>query len=57
MLGHAGSTVTSRYVHHRDAVLIAAVDRVVERVAAVLNVARVRYGKLDRYWLPNRRRL
>ncbi|CAO4184733.1 Site-specific recombinase, phage integrase family [Methylorubrum populi] len=28
LLGHAGSTVTSRYVHHLDAVLIAAADRV-----------------------------
>ncbi|MBB2964344.1 site-specific integrase [Methylobacterium sp. R2-1] len=35
MLGHAGSTVTSRYVHHLDAVLLAAADR----VAAAISVA------------------
>jgi integrase len=28
MLGHAGTTVTSRYMHHLDSVLIAAADRV-----------------------------
>lgn len=28
MLGHAGSTITSRYVHHLDAVLIAAADHI-----------------------------
>jgi hypothetical protein len=33
MLGHAGGTITSRYVHHRDAVLIAAADRVAGQVA------------------------
>ncbi|MCJ2033172.1 tyrosine-type recombinase/integrase [Methylobacterium sp. J-068] len=33
MLGHAGSTVTSRYVHHLDAVLIAAADRVAAQIA------------------------
>lgn len=34
MLGHAGSTVTSRYVHHLDAVLVAAADKVSEHIAA-----------------------
>lgn len=34
MLGHAGSTMTSRYVHHLDAVLIAAADKVSEVIAA-----------------------
>lgn len=33
MLGHAGHGVTSRYIHHLDAVLIAAADRVAERVS------------------------
>lgn len=36
MLGHAGSTVTSRYVHHLDSVLIAAADRVSAKIAANL---------------------
>ena len=39
MLGHAGSTVTSRYVHHLDAVLIAAADRVSEAIAASMKGA------------------
>lgn len=34
MLGHAGGTVTSRYVHHLDAVLIAAADKVSEAIAS-----------------------
>ncbi|MHC2017162.1 tyrosine-type recombinase/integrase [Methylobacterium sp. CM6247] len=37
MLGHAGSTVTSRYVHHLDAVLIAAADRVSAHIARALS--------------------
>ncbi|KQT55041.1 integrase [Methylobacterium sp. Leaf456] len=37
MLGHAGSTVTSRYVHHLDAVLLAAADRVAEQIAITLD--------------------
>lgn len=32
MLGHAGHGVTSRYIHHLDAVLIAAADRTAEAV-------------------------
>lgn len=36
MLGHAGGTVTNRYVHHLDAVLVAAADRVSETIAASL---------------------
>lgn len=32
MLGHAAGTVTSRYVHHLDAVLIAAADKVARTV-------------------------
>ncbi|AWN35871.1 tyrosine-type recombinase/integrase [Methylobacterium radiodurans] len=36
MLGHAGHGVTSRYIHHLDAVLIAAADRVADRVATCL---------------------
>ena len=33
MLGHAGSSVTSRYIHHLDVVLVAAADRVSETIA------------------------
>ncbi|WP_205821029.1 hypothetical protein [Methylobacterium nonmethylotrophicum] len=33
MLGHAGGTNTSRYVHHLDAVLIGAADLVAEQIA------------------------
>lgn len=36
MLGHAGHGVTSRYIHHLDAVLLAAADRVTEKVADTL---------------------
>jgi integrase len=34
MLGHAAGTVTGRYVHHLDAVLIAAADKVAAAIAA-----------------------
>lgn len=37
MLGHAGHGVTSRYIHHLDAVLIAAADRVAEVIAQAIN--------------------
>jgi integrase len=33
MIGHRGSTTTSRYTHHADAVLLAAADRVASEVA------------------------
>ncbi|MEA1831741.1 tyrosine-type recombinase/integrase, partial [Methylobacterium durans] len=39
MLGHAGRGVTSRYIHHLDAVLIAAADRVSEAIATALRPA------------------
>ena len=32
MLGHAGGTVTSRYIHHLDSFLIAAADRVARQI-------------------------
>lgn len=32
MLGHAGGTVTSRYIHHLDAALVAAADRVARQI-------------------------
>lgn len=37
MLGHAGSTITSRYIHLLDKVLLAATDRVSARIAADLD--------------------
>jgi site-specific recombinase XerD len=36
MLGHASGTVTSRYIHHLDAVLIAAASRVAARIDAAM---------------------
>jgi integrase len=39
MLGHAGRTVTSRYTHAADAVLLAAADAVARRVAELLGDA------------------
>ncbi|WP_342167100.1 tyrosine-type recombinase/integrase [Methylobacterium sp. SD21] len=37
MLGHAGHGLTSRYIHHLDAVLIAAADRVAMQVARAMS--------------------
>ncbi|MCK0196884.1 tyrosine-type recombinase/integrase [Ancylobacter sp. 6x-1] len=34
LLGHAAGTVTSRYVHHLDSVLVAAADRVTDAILA-----------------------
>jgi integrase len=39
MLGHAGHGVTSQYIHHLDAVLIAAADRVAMQIAGAMSVA------------------
>jgi integrase len=36
MLGHASGSMTSRYIHHLDAVLIAAVDTVAGRIWRLL---------------------
>jgi len=36
LLGHAAGSVTGRYVHHLDAVLIAAADRVAGEIAAAI---------------------
>jgi integrase len=36
MLGHSSGTVTGRYVHHLDAVLIAAADKVTREIAAAM---------------------
>jgi integrase len=37
MLGHAGHGVTSRYIHHLDAVLLAAADRVAMQIAGAMS--------------------
>jgi len=36
LLGHGTRTMTSRYIHHVDAALIAAADTIVERIAAAM---------------------
>lgn len=36
MLGHAAGSVTSRYIHHLDEVLVAATDRVSETIAEMM---------------------
>lgn len=38
MLGHAAASVTSRYIHHLDTVLIAAADNVTEEIAQIISV-------------------
>ena len=37
MLGHSTSSTTGRYIHHLDAVLIAAADRVTRHIAAAMD--------------------
>lgn len=51
MLGHAAGSVTSRYVHHLDSVLIAAADKVARTIHGMMTVAE---GKVVQ--LPNRKR-
>ena len=36
MVGHKGRTITSRYVHSADAVLLAAVDSVADKTAGLM---------------------
>lgn len=40
LIGHKGRTITSRYVHAADAVLLAAADAVADRTAALMGVSR-----------------
>ena len=40
LLGHSSSSVTGRYIHHVDAALIAAADRVSDRIAASIGTNR-----------------
>ncbi len=37
MLGHAANSVTGRYIHHLDSVLIAAADKVALAIAGFMN--------------------
>jgi len=37
MVGHKGRTITSRYVHSADAVLLAAADAVADRTAVLMD--------------------
>jgi integrase len=37
LLGHATHSITSRYIHHLDAALIAAADTISNRIAAALD--------------------
>ncbi len=36
LIGHKGQSITSRYVHSADAVLLAAADSVAERICALM---------------------
>ena len=50
LLGHAAGSVTSRYVHHLDAVLVAAADRVASEIAAALGcqtVDKIDWAEMD----------
>ena len=40
LVGHAGHSITSRYVHAADAVLLAAADAVARRTAELMGDAR-----------------
>jgi integrase len=40
MVGHKGRTITSRYIHSADAVLLAGADAVANRTAALMGYAR-----------------
>jgi len=50
LLGHATRSMTSRYMHHLDAALIAAADAVSDQIAAALNgrAAATKVVKLSR---------
>ncbi len=44
MLGHSAGTITGRYIHHLDAVLIAAADKVAEAVRGMMADDRKKVG-------------
>jgi integrase len=48
MLGHAGGSVTSRYVHHLDSVLIAAADKVARAVESYMTSAEAKVVELPK---------
>jgi integrase len=48
MLGHAAGTVTSRYVHHLDAVLIAAADKVARTIHGFMTGETAKVMRLPR---------
>jgi hypothetical protein len=49
MLGHSTQSTTGRYIHHLDAALVAAADRVSARIAAALD------GRVNADLVPLRR--
>ena len=44
LVGHKGRSMTSRYVHSADAVLLAAADAVAEKTVELMGVARTSSG-------------
>lgn len=52
MLGHAAGSVTSRYVHHLDAVLVAAADRVAQMVNGYMTAQEAKVVELPRRKIP-----
>lgn len=48
MLGHAAGSVTSRYVHHLDTVLVAAADKVARSIHATMTGAESKVVRLPR---------
>ena len=40
LIGHRGGSITSRYTHHADAVLLAAADQVADRITEMMSVER-----------------
>jgi integrase len=48
MLGHAGGSVTSRYVHHLDSVLIAAADKVARAIEGYMTGAEAKVVELPK---------
>ena len=56
MLGHSAATVTSRYIHHLDVVLIAAADRVAAEIHCAMTGLRAgpsSSGKVSPDWIAN----
>jgi integrase len=47
LVGHKGRSITSRYVHSADAVLLAAADAVANRTAELMGEARPSEGVIE----------